>query len=249
MMKHSCWYTYCDVDIAVMLKKRTKLSGLKNIFIRIPIVGEQINRCFIIRSIMFIRTTAVKEKLIEINNKINWKRSYRYRKIWKMAWEFGWLEPEPFKVLGNTLQSDYRDKDEIICIGSVAELKAEIEKSFGQDLWWQIACKFQKGDNSAKNYNLFDLHRPFVDEVVLVSKKGKKMLRENWPYDVWFDSGAMPYAQLHYPFENKDSFNTLFPADFIAEGVDQTRGWFFTLHAIAGMLFDKMASKTSFQMA
>jgi len=103
--------------------------------------------------------------------------------------------------------------------------------------------QFIEGDNSEKNYNVFDLHRPFVDDLVLVSATGKKMFRELVLIDVWFDSGSMPYAQYHYPFEHKDDFDRLFPADFIAEGVDQTRGWFFTLHAIATMLFDSVSYK------
>ena len=102
---------------------------------------------------------------------------------------------------------------------------------------------FQEGDLSEENYNLFDLHRPFVDELILVSESGQKMFREPVLIDGWFDSGSMPYAQYHYPFENKEDFNQLFPADFIAEGVDQTRGWFFTLHAIAAMLFDSVSFK------
>ena len=102
---------------------------------------------------------------------------------------------------------------------------------------------FTEGDNSEDNYDIFDLHRPFVDELILVSKSGKKMFREPVLIDVWFDSGSMPYAQYHYPFEHKEDFDQLFPADFIAEGVDQTRGWFFTLHAIAAMLFDSVSYK------
>ena len=102
---------------------------------------------------------------------------------------------------------------------------------------------FTEGDWSQENYNMFDLHRPFVDEIILVSASGQKMFREPVLIDVWFDSGAMPYAQYHYPFEHTGDFDQLFPADFIAEGVDQTRGWFFTLHAIATMLFDSVSFK------
>ena len=102
---------------------------------------------------------------------------------------------------------------------------------------------FTVGDFSDKNYSAFDLHRPYLDDIVLVSEDGRKMVREEGLIDVWFDSGSMPYAQLHYPFENKTLFDKNFPADFIAEGVDQTRGWFFTLHAISTMLFDSVAFK------
>ncbi|MEA1876536.1 MAG: DUF5915 domain-containing protein, partial [Bacteroidota bacterium] len=136
------------------------------------------------------------------------------------------------------------DGEEIKCLGSVAELKAEIEKSVSAGFMSNNPLKnFVEGDNSQQNYSLFDLHRPYVDDIFLVSDSGAKMTREPDLIDVWFDSGAMPFAQLHYPFENKDDLMKFFPADFIAEGVDQTRGWFFTMHAIAVMLFDSVAFK------
>ncbi|MZP55890.1 MAG: class I tRNA ligase family protein, partial [Bacteroidales bacterium] len=134
------------------------------------------------------------------------------------------------------------DRNEEICIGSAEELKNEIEKSVKAGFMKKNPLKeYVPGDNSKENYEKFDLHRPFVDEIILLSPSGKKMFREPDLIDVWFDSGAMPYAQAHYPFENKANFSSMFPADFIAEGVDQTRGWFFTLHAIATMISDSVA--------
>ena len=131
------------------------------------------------------------------------------------------------------------------CIGSVAELKAEIEKSIAAGFMTENPfASYVEGDFSKENYNKFDLHRPYVDNIVLVSSKGERMVRESDLIDVWFDSGAMPYAQVHYPFElSGEAFRKVYPADFIAEGVDQTRGWFFTLHALATMLFDSVAFK------
>ena len=131
------------------------------------------------------------------------------------------------------------------CIGSVAELKAEIEKSIAAGFMTENPfASYVEGDFSKENYNKFDLHRPYVDNIVLVSSKGERMVRESDLIDVWFDSGAMPYAQVHYPFElSGENFRKVYPADFIAEGVDQTRGWFFTLHALATMLFDSVAFK------
>ena len=179
----------------------------------------------------FIKTTAKKERLVELNKTINWKPESTG------TGRFGnWLEN---LVDWNLSRSRYwgtplpiwrtEDGSEEICIGSIEELKAEIAKS-------------QKaGIETATEIN--DLHRPYVDNIVLVSNSGKPMKRELDLIDVWFDSGAMPYAQWHYPFENKEIFDNNYPADFIAEGVDQTRGWFFTLHAISGMLFDKVAFK------
>ena len=127
---------------------------------------------------------------------------------------------------------------------SIEELKNEIDKSIANGFMKENPFKdFINGDSSDVNYSKIDLHRPYVDEIVLVSPSGKPMYREPDVIDVWFDSGSMPYAQLHYPFENKDNFKNNFPADFIAEGVDQTRGWFYTLHALATMLFDSVAYK------
>jgi isoleucyl-tRNA synthetase len=134
------------------------------------------------------------------------------------------------------------DKKEIKCVGSVEELKTEIEKAVSAGIMTKNPlADYIPGDNTDENYQQFDLHRPFVDEIWLVSDSGKKMYREPDLIDVWFDSGAMPYAQWHYPFEKKEEFNRLFPAEFIAEGVDQTRGWFFTLHTIATMISDSVS--------
>lgn len=189
----------------------------------------------------FIRTTAVKDRMVELNKTINWKPAATG------SGRFGnWLEN---LVDWNLSRSRYwgtplpiwrtEDGSEEICIGSIAELEAELEKAVAAGIMPADSRVTQEG----KLAQDFDLHRPFVDEVVLVSSKGEPMRRESDLIDVWFDSGAMPYAQWHYPFENQDIFDGSFPADFIAEGVDQTRGWFFTLHAIATMISDSVAFK------
>ncbi len=179
----------------------------------------------------FIRTTALKDRMVELNKTINWKPestgSGRFGNWlenlvdWNLSRSRYWGTPLPI----------WRTKDgkEEICIGSIAELNNQVERS--------IEAGFMKSALPAD----FDLHRPYVDEVVLVSSTGQPMYREPDLIDVWFDSGAMPFAQWHYPFESKETFDSNYPADFIAEGVDQTRGWFFTLHAIATMLFDEVA--------
>jgi isoleucyl-tRNA synthetase len=196
----------------------------------------------------FIKTTAVKDRMIELNKTINWKPEATG------TGRFGnWLEN---LVDWNLSRSRYwgtplpiwssEDQEERICIGSLAQLKEEIEKSVKAGFMPadHLLKDFVPGDFSKDNYEKFDLHRPFVDDIFLVSPSGKKMFRDPDLIDVWFDSGAMPYAQFHYPFENGETLNKYFPADFIAEGVDQTRGWFFTLHAIATMAFDSVAFET-----
>lgn len=194
----------------------------------------------------FIKTTAVKDKMLELNKTINWKPQStgegRFGKWlenlvdWNLSRSRYWGTPLPIWVS--------EDGTEMKCIGSVEELKTEIEKAIAAGIAQNNSlADFQSGDMSKENYAGFDLHRPYVDDIVLVSDTGQPMFRETDLIDVWFDSGAMPYAQQHYPFENKDSFNTQFPADFIAEGVDQTRGWFFTLHALGTLLFDSVAFK------
>jgi isoleucyl-tRNA synthetase len=184
----------------------------------------------------FIKTTAVKDRLIELNKTINWKPESTG------TGRFGnWLEN---LVDWNLSRSRYwgtplpiwrtEDRTEEICIGSIAELKAEIDKAVTAEVMTH---------NPYANGEKIDLHRPYVDDIFLVSPSGQPMYREPDLIDVWFDSGAVPYAQWHYPFENQEKFAKNFPADFIAEGVDQTRGWFFTLHALAVMLEDSVAFK------
>ena len=197
----------------------------------------------------FIRSTAAKDRMIELNKTINWKPESTG------AGRFGkWLENlndwnlSRSRYWGTPLPIWRCEEGEELCIGSVEELYNEIEKSVAAGFMAENPYKklgFVPGEYSKENYDKIDLHRPYVDDIVLVSASGKPMKRESDLIDVWFDSGAMPYAQLHYPFENKEIVDnrSYYPADFIAEGVDQTRGWFFTLHAIATMVFDSVAYK------
>lgn len=234
-----------DVDLSVMLKKEDRAFK----------VGKHIHsypHCwrtdkpvlYYPLDSWFIRTTALRERMIELNNTINWKPastgSGRFGKWlenlvdWNLSRSRYWGTPLPI----------WRTEDgsQELCIGSVEQLFSEIEKSVKAGLMKKNPFEgFVPGDYSKENYEKIDLHRPYVDEIILVSDEGKAMYREPDLIDVWFDSGAMPYAQMHYPFESKD--NLPFPADFIAEGVDQTRGWFFTLHALATLLFDSVAFK------
>lgn len=198
----------------------------------------------------FIRTTAVRERLMELNDTIKWKPastgSGRFGKWlenlqdWNLSRSRYWGTPLPI----------WRTEDarEELCISSVEQLFAEIDRAVAAGLMPSNPYRdkgFEPGVYTKENYAKIDLHRPYVDDIVLLSPSGKPMHRETDLIDVWFDSGSMPYAQIHYPFENKEALDsrTVYPADFIAEGVDQTRGWFFTLHAIAGMLFDSVAYK------
>ena len=196
----------------------------------------------------FIKVTDVKERMHELNKTINWKPAstgegrfgnwLANANDWNLSRSRYWGIPLP---IWRT-----EDKKEEICIGSVAELKQEIQKSIDAGILTEdIFADFEVGNMTDENYATLDLHKNIVDQIVLVSPSGKPMERESDLIDVWFDSGSMPYAQWHYPFENKELIdnNTSYPADFIAEGVDQTRGWFYTLHAIATMVFDSVAYK------
>lgn len=198
----------------------------------------------------FIRSTAVKERMMELNKTILWKPEStgtgRFGKWlenlndWNLSRSRYWGTPLPIWRNAETREE--------ICIGSLQQLFDEIEKAVSAGVMDSNPLKdkgFVPSDYSDANYHLIDLHRPYVDNIVLVGESGKPLHRETDLIDVWFDSGAMPYAQVHYPFENKAELDgrTIYPADFIAEGVDQTRGWFFTLHAIATMVFDSVAFK------
>jgi isoleucyl-tRNA synthetase len=232
-------YVDVNVDIAVMLKKENRAFKVEKYEHSYPHCWRTDKPVvYYPLDAWFIRTTAKKDLMVELNKTIRWKPESTG------TGRFGnWLEN---MVDWNLSRSRYwgtplpiwrtEDGNEEICIGSISELNAEIKKA-GAAL----------GGEVNKNYlhdGILDLHKPYVDEVVLVSPSGKPMYREPDLIDVWFDSGAMPYAQWHYPFENKEAFKTNFPADFIAEGVDQTRGWFYTLHALGVMLFDSVAYKT-----
>ena len=228
-----------DVEIVIMLKEQGKLFKSEKHTHNYPHCWRTDKPVlYYPLDSWFIKTTALKDRMIELNKTINWKPEATG------SGRFGnWLEN---LVDWNLSRSRYwgtplpiwrtEDGNEEICIGSVAELREEIEKS--------IKAGFMKENPyKSENYLEFDLHRPYIDGVVLVSKSGKKMFREPDLIDVWFDSGAMPYAQIHYMGKPGQLNDETFPADFIAEGVDQTRGWFFTLHAIATMCFDSVAYK------
>lgn len=237
-----------DVDLVVMLKKEDKAFRIEKYVHSYPHCWRTDKPVlYYPMDSWFIRTTAFKERMLELNKTINWKpRATGEGRFgnwlenlvdWNLSRSRFWGVPLPIWTT--------EDKTEQACYGSVEDLKKAVEEAVEAGLMTENPfSEFDPKDFSEENYNSFDLHRPYADRIVLKSPSGKPMYREIDLIDVWFDSGAMPYAQMHYPFENVAQFEQNFPADFIAEGVDQTRGWFFTLHAIATMLFDSVAFKT-----
>ena len=236
-----------DIDLSVMLKRENRVFKVEKHVHSYPHCWRTDKPVlYYPLDSWFIKTTAVRDQLIGLNKTINWKPQStgtgRFGNWlenlvdWNLSRSRFWGTPLP---IWRT-----EDRTEEICIGSAEELVTEINKSVTAGMMESNPFKdFKVGDFSKLNYEKIDFHRPFVDDIFLVSPKGVKMFRETDLIDVWFDSGAMPFAQAHYPFENEETFNEVFPADFIAEGVDQTRGWFFTLHAISTMVKGSVAFK------
>jgi len=238
-----------DVELAILLKEENKAFKVEKYVHSYPHSWRTDEPLlYYPLDSWFIKVTDVKDRMFDLNETINWKPKstgegrfgnwLKNANDWNLSRSRYWGIPLP---IWRT-----EDKKEEILIGSVEELYNEIEKSITAGFLKENPFKgFEIGNMSEENYDLIDLHKNVVDEITLVSPSGKPMIRESDLIDVWFDSGAMPYAQWHYPFENKATIdvNEDFPADFIAEGVDQTRGWFYTLHAISTLVFDKIAYK------
>ncbi len=238
-----------DVELAIQLKEENKAFKVEKYVHSYPHCWRTDKPIlYYPLDSWFIKVTAIKDRLFDLNDTINWKPKatgegrfgnwLKNANDWNLSRSRYWGIPLP---IWRT-----EDKTEEICIGSVEELVIEIEKAVAAGVQKEHPFKaFEIGNMTEANYNLVDLHKNVVDAIVLVSPSGQPMKRETDLIDVWFDSGAMPYAQWHYPFENKNLIdnNEAFPADFIAEGVDQTRGWFYTLHAIGTLVFDKIAYK------
>ena len=238
-----------DVSLAILLKEENKAFKVEKYVHSYPHCWRTDKPVlYYPLDSWFVRVTDFKERMFELNETINWKPKatgegrfgnwLKNANDWNLSRSRYWGIPLPIWRTA--------DKQEEICIGSVEELKAEIQKAIAAGVMTADPYKdFAVGNNSESNYDKVDLHKNIVDNIVLVSRSGKPMHRETDLIDVWFDSGSMPYAQWHYPFENKDYIenHTAYPADFIAEGVDQTRGWFYTLHAIATSVFNSVAYK------